>query len=129
MISIGGDQKYSYPFLYWFMAPLKYIFNTLVRCPKYRHLENPLFHHLVLLGSWHKSNIVLPLIFFWDTYYKSNSVNRINHLDNLPFKAGFSNSYLLKPCSYSTTHSGDTRALAWSVQARELGAHGGRLYL
>ena len=40
-----------------------------------------------------KSNNALPLIVFLATYFKSNSANRINHLDNLPLKAGFSNRY------------------------------------
>ena len=40
-----------------------------------------------------KSNITLPLIVFLATYFKLNSANRINHVDNLPFKADFSNRY------------------------------------
>ena len=44
-----------------------------------------------ILGT--KSDTALPLIVFLAIYFKSNSANRINHLHNLPLKAGFSNGY------------------------------------
>ena len=36
---------------------------------------------------------VLHLMVFLATYFKLNSAKRINHLDNLPLKAGFLNWY------------------------------------
>ena len=43
--------------------------------------------------SAQKSDVMLPLKVFLATYFKSNSTNRINYLDNLPLKSGFSNRY------------------------------------
>ena len=43
--------------------------------------------------SAQKFDMTLPLIVFLATYFKSNSFNKINHLDNLPLKSGFSNKY------------------------------------
>ena len=48
-----------------------------------------------ILGT--KSDTALPLIVFLAIYFKSNFANRINHLDNLPLKAGFSNRSSMGP--------------------------------
>ena len=37
--------------------------------------------------------MMLPLMVFLATYFKSNFANRINHLDSLPLNAGLSNKY------------------------------------
>ena len=47
--------------------------------------------------SAQKSDTALPLIVFLAIYFKSNFANRINHLDNLPLKAGFSNRSSMGP--------------------------------
>ena len=50
-----------------------------------------------------KFDTMLHLIVFVATYFKSNSVNKINHLDNLPLKAGFSKRYF-NGSIIATTH-------------------------
>ena len=40
---------------------------------------------------------------FLAIYFKSNSANKINHLDNLPFKVGFSKRYF-NGSILATTH-------------------------
>ena len=76
----------------WLHQNTSYV--PLVLCPKYPNLGNLLFHLLLLRGSQHKkSDSALPLVVFLATYYRSNSANEINHLDNLLLKASFSNKY------------------------------------
>ena len=50
-----------------------------------------------------KSDTTLPLIVFLATYFKSNSADKINHLDNLPLKAGFLKRYFNESI-LATTH-------------------------
>lgn len=82
------------PFLYRFTAPLKYIF----------HASSSMFNISLFVKSSlppsystgfsaQKSDMTLSLIVFPAAYFKSNSANRISHLDNLPIKAGFSKKY------------------------------------
>ena len=53
--------------------------------------------------SAQKSDTALHLMVFLATYFKSNSTNRINYLDNLPLKVGFSNKYF-NGSILATTH-------------------------
>ena len=43
--------------------------------------------------SAQKFDMAQPLMVFLAIYFRSNSTKRINHLDNLPLNAGFSNGY------------------------------------
>ena len=54
-----------------------------------------------ILGT--KSDVTLPLIVFLATYFKSNSTNKISHLNNLPLKASFSKRYF-SGSIFATTH-------------------------
>ena len=76
----------------------------LAQYPKYPDLESFLFHLPPSIGfSAQKSDMILPLIVFLATYFRSNSTNRINHLDSLPLKVVFSNKYF-NGSIQATTH-------------------------
>ena len=82
------------PFLYSFTAPSKYIFHALSSMSKMSSFEKSSLPYSPSTGfSTQKSNMTLPLIVFLAIYFKLNSTNRINHLDSLPLKVGFSNNY------------------------------------
>ena len=50
-----------------------------------------------------KSDTIFPLLVFLATYFKSNYASKINHLDNLPLKVGFSKRYF-NGSILATTH-------------------------
>ena len=90
----GGDQKYSYPIPYWLTAPSKYNFHALNSISKISSSGKSSFpssHTMGFLAQ--KFDTTLLLIIFLATYFKSNSANNIDHLNNLSLKAGFSKRY------------------------------------
>ena len=94
MRSFGSDQEYSYPIPYWFTASSKYIFHALSSIPKISSSGKSSLPSSPSTGFLaQKSNMMLPLIVFLSTYFRSNLANRINYLDSLPLNAGFSNKY------------------------------------
>ena len=80
------------PFLYWFTARSKYIFDAPSLMSKISSSGKSFFPFSLSMGfSAQKSYTTLPLMVILAIYFKSNFANRINHLDNLPLRAGFSN--------------------------------------
>ena len=90
----GVTKSTPIPFPYWFTAPSKYIFHAPSSIPQISSSRKSSFPSSPFMGfSAQKTNTALPLIVFLFTYLKSNSDNRINHLNNHPLKASFSNRY------------------------------------
>ena len=82
------------PFLYWFITPSKYISHALSSISKISSSEKSSLPSSPSMGfSTQKSNTILPLMVFLATYFKLNSTSRINHINSLPLKAGFSSNY------------------------------------
>ena len=100
----GVTKSISIPFPYWLTAPSKYIFHVLNLTSKLSSSGKSSLPSSPSIGfSTQKSNTTPPLIVFLATYFKSNYANKINHLDNLPLKAGFSKRYF-NGSILATTH-------------------------
>ena len=90
----GVIKSIPIPFPYWFMALSKYIFhvsNSTSKMSSSWKSSLPSSPSIGFLAQ--KFNMTLLLIVFLATYFKSNFVNKINHLDNLPLKVGSSKIY------------------------------------
>ena len=100
----GVIESIPISFLYWFTALSKYIFHVPNSTSNMSSSEKSSLPSFPFIGfSAQKSYTTLPLIIFLAIYYKSNSANKINHLDNLPFKVGFSKRYF-NGSILATTH-------------------------
>ena len=86
----GVIKSFPIPFPYWFTAPSKHIFHSpssMSKISSSKKYSLPSFPFIGFLTQ--KSDMALPLMVFLANYFKSNSTNRINHLDSLPLKEGF----------------------------------------
>ena len=87
------------------MAPSKYIFHapsSISKISTSRKAYLPSSPSTGFLAQ--KSDTILSLMVFLVTYFKLNSTSRINHLDSLPLKVGFSNKYF-NGFIMATTHN------------------------
>ena len=82
------------PLPYQFTAPLKNIFHAPSSMSKISLSRKSSLPSSPSTGfSTQKFDTTLPLIVFLTAYFKSNYTNKINHLDILSLKAGYSNRY------------------------------------